>query len=348
MRILIATDAWRPQINGVVRTLEMTAAELRGLGHDVHFVTPENRWTVPLPTYPDIRLTLAPKRAVEQALESFKPDAIHIATEGPLGLAMRRACLRRGLVFTSAYHTRFPDYVYARFGIPQSWIYRYVRWFHRPSAAVMVTTHSVEQELSAQGITHLKRWSRGVDMDLFRPRAEKAQPDPSSGPRFLYVGRIATEKNIDAFLALDLPGRKIVVGDGPERARLEQRFPDAEFLGARHGQDLADIYAGADVFVFPSRTDTFGLVMLEALASGLPVAAFSVPGPLDVIGSASVGVLSDDLRAAALGCLDLDRAACRLHAERFSWGRAALQFLENLVLAEDGSTPAIQKTAKGN
>lgn len=350
LRILIATDAWHPQVNGVVRTLEMTAGELRRLGHDVRFVTPEGRFTIPCPTYPDIRLTLAPRRMVAKALDDFQPDAIHIATEGPIGLAMRSQCLKRGLVFTTAYHTRFPDYVHARLGIPRDLAYRYVRWFHKPSAAVMVTTNSVEAELSAQGITRLKRWSRGVDMDLFSPAARKDVgifgidgADEHSRPIFLYVGRVATEKNLDAFLRLDLPGHKIVVGDGPERIMLESRYPHVRFLGALHGQMLAQVYASADVFVFPSKTDTFGLVILEALASGLPVAAFPVPGPLDIIGQSTAGVLSQDLGQAALDCLRLDRSACRAHADLFSWGRAGAQFLDNLVLATDGTQPALRK-----
>ena len=351
LRILIATDAWHPQVNGVVRTLEMTAGELRRLGHDVRFVTPEGRFTIPCPTYPDIRLTLAPRRMVAKALDDFQPDAIHIATEGPIGLAMRSQCLKRGLVFTTAYHTRFPDYVHARLGIPRDLAYRYVRWFHKPSAAVMVTTNSVEAELSAQGITRLKRWSRGVDMDLFSPAARKDVgifgidgADEHSRPIFLYVGRVATEKNLDAFLRLDLPGHKIVVGDGPERIMLESRYPHVRFLGALHGQMLAQVYASADVFVFPSKTDTFGLVILEALASGLPVAAFPVPGPLDIIGQSTAGIMSQDLGQAALDCLHLDRSACRAHADLFSWGRAGAQFLDNLVLATDGTQPALRKT----
>ncbi len=350
LRILIATDAWRPQVNGVVRTLEMTAGELRRRGHEVRFLTPEGRLTIPCPTYPDIRLTLAPFRFVASVLDQFQPDAIHIATEGPIGLAMRALCLKRGLVFTTAYHTRFPDYVHARLGIARDLAYRYVRWFHRPSAAVMVTTKSVEAELTAHGISHLKRWSRGVDMDLFTPDARCDDPVFSrngsssvSRPVFLYVGRVATEKNLDAFLGLNLPGQKVIVGDGPERPMLERRYPDVYFLGAQYGSDLARLYASADVFVFPSRTDTFGLVVLEALASGLPVAAYPVAGPLDVIGSAPVGVLSEDLGTAALGCLALDRPACRKHAQLFSWGRAGEQFLENLVLARDGTQPALRK-----
>jgi len=343
LRILIATDAGRPQVNGVVRTLEMTAAELNRAGHEVRFLTAHGRFTLPCPTYPEIRLTLAPRRAAVRALDEFRPDAVHIATEGPIGLAMRAECLKRGAAFTTAYHTRFPAYIHARFGLPEAWVYRYVRWFHRPSSAVMVTTASVEAELTAQGVRRLKRWSRGVDMDLFTPDAERT--DLGAGPNFLYVGRVATEKNIDAFLRLDLPGRKIVVGDGPERARLERAFPDTRFVGAQHGKDLAGYYASADVFVFPSRTDTFGLVLLEALASGLPVAAFPVAGPLDIIGTDPVGVLSEDLGTAARACLTLDRTACRAHAARFSWSRSAAEFLNNLVRVELGPKgPGLTRT----
>ena len=291
--ILVATDAWHPQVNGVVRTLTMMAEAAKGFGVEVSFLTPQSFRTFAMPSYPDLRLALPYPAKIARLIEAAKPDGIHIATEGPIGLLVRRYCRKRGLPFTTSFHTRFPEYVSARSPIPESWVWRALRWFHRPSQAVMAATPALAAELRMRGFRNVVLWSRGVDTSLFHPRsADLCLPMPV----FLCVGRVAVEKNLEAFLDLDLPGTKLVVGDGPARAALERKYPDAVFLGARHGEELAEIYAASDIFVFPSRTDTFGLVLLEALASGLPVAAFPVTGPRDVIGSAPVGVLNEDLR----------------------------------------------------
>ncbi|MCU0945679.1 MAG: glycosyltransferase family 1 protein [Rubritepida sp.] len=334
MRILIVSDAWMPQVNGVVRTLATVREELFAMGHTVEVVGPDRFLTMPAPTEPDVRLALLPGRRLRRIVDAFAPDAIHIATEGPLGLAARRLCLRRGWPFTTAFHTRFPEYLKARLGVPERMTWALMRRFHKPSAAVMTATASLRDELAARGFANVAAWTRGVDLGLFRPRARGALNLPR--PLFLYVGRVAVEKNIEAFLALDLPGSKVVVGDGPVRAALESRFAEAHFLGAKFGEDLAAAYAEADVFVFPSLTDTFGLVIVEALACGTPVAAFPVTGPKDVIGAAPVGALDADLRAAALAALGLDREACRRFAEGFSWRRSAEILLERLAPIERG------------
>ena len=326
MRIALVTDAWMPQVNGVVRTLSMTRAELERLGHSVTVVSPDRFPSLPCPTYPEIRLALAGKRRVGRMLGDA--DALHIATEGPLGRAARAWCLARGWRFTTAFHTRFPEYVEARFGLPAAWSYAWLRRFHRPSQAVMIATESVEQELRGRGFERLRRWSRGVDTRLFRPGEKGFAGLPR--PIFLTVSRLAVEKNIEAFLALDLPGSKLVVGDGPLETSLRRRFPEAHFLGRRTGAELARCYAAADAFVFPSRTDTFGLVLLEALASGTPVAAYPVPGPVDVIGNSGAGALSEDLRAACLAALDIPSQRARARAEVFSWSASARQFLQHL------------------
>ncbi|MCS6855557.1 MAG: glycosyltransferase family 1 protein [Elioraea sp.] len=330
MRILIVSDAWTPQVNGVVRTLATVGEELRGMGHTVEVIGPDRFRTIAAPTEPSVRLALFPGRRLRRLVDSFRPDAIHIATEGPLGFAARRLCLARGWPFTTAFHTRFPEYLSARLGIPESLTWRLMRRFHAPSAAVLVATASLRQELTARGFRNVAAWTRGVDLALFRPRAERTGFGLPR-PVFLYVGRVAVEKNIEAFLSLDLPGSKVVVGDGPARPALERRFPDAHWLGAKFGEDLARAYAEADVFVFPSRTDTFGLVLIEALACGTPVAAYPVPGPLDVIDGAPVGVLDEDLRRAATAAIAIDRSACRAYAERFSWRRCAEMLLERLA-----------------
>ncbi len=331
MRILIATDAWRPQVNGVVRTLEQTAHALSSRGVEVEFLTPAQYPQVALPGYPEIKLALVPPHDVIRKLKAGRFDTTHIATEGPIGWAARRACRRLGLTFTTSYHTRFPEYLRARAPIPEAWSYSILRRFHNSAAATMVATESLRTELLAKGFRRLMIWSRGVDTDLFRPRAEKVLDLPR--PIFLYVGRLAVEKNVDGFLRLDLPGSKVVVGDGPERARLQRAYPAAVFLGAKVGSDLAAIYASADVFVFPSRTDTYGIVLLEALASGLPIAAFPAPGPRDVIGTSKVGVLAEDLRAAAVAALTFSSSTCRELALRHTWARSAEQFLTNVALA---------------
>jgi len=338
--ILIITDAWHPQVNGVVRTIDTVTGELRRLGHPVEVIGPDGFTTFPCPTYPEIRLSLLPRRRLARLIDAAQPCAIHIATEGPLGYAARAHCLKRGLPFTTAYHTRFPEYVYARFRIPLGLTYRVMRRFHDPAAGIMVATRSIAADLEARGFTNTRAWSRGVDVVLFRPEETTAEQDPFAGlerPIWLNVGRVAVEKNIEAFLALDLPGTKVVVGDGPARERLMRAWPKAHFAGARHGEDLARYFRAADVFVFPSRTDTFGLVLLEALASGVPVAAFPVPGPLDVL-TPRVGIMDEDLQKAAQAALALDPVDCRDHALTFSWEACARQFLANLEPLEPGGS----------
>jgi glycosyltransferase involved in cell wall biosynthesis len=332
MRILLATDAWEPQVNGVVRTLTRVVAELREMGDTVEVISPDQFSTVPLPTYPEIKLAIGAYEKVQQRFKVFEPEAIHIATEGPIGLAARRICLEWKLPFTTSYHTRFPEYVSARLPLPLAAGYAYMRWFHKPSGRLMVATHSMCEELTAHGFHNISLWSRGVDTDLFHPRRPD-EPDlfvDLAHPIWLYVGRIAVEKNIEAFLDLDLPGTKVLVGDGPQRAELETRFPDTVFRGARFGVDLAAHYACADVFVFPSLTDTFGLVILEAWAAGAPVAAFPAPGPIDMIPGSGAGVLADSvtsgLKEACLKALDIDRRQVRAHAEQFSWRACAEDF----------------------
>ncbi|HEY2071256.1 MAG TPA: glycosyltransferase family 1 protein [Rhizomicrobium sp.] len=330
-RVLLVTDAWHPQVNGVVRTLEMLARDLEAMGHSVAYATPEGRWTMPMPTYPEIRLSMFPRRSLEKMIAEFKPNAIHIATEGPLGLSARAICVKRDIPFTTSFHTRFPEYVKARLPfIPLSWTYGFLRWFHGKAKTMMVATPSLMAEMEGHGFTNCAIWSRGVDVEAFRP-IEGAKM-PFEGPIWLYVGRIAVEKNLDAFLKLDLPGTKVLIGDGPARAELAQKYPAAKFLGAKSGDDLATHYAASDVFVFPSLTDTFGLVVLEALASGVPVAAYPVQGPLDVIGDAPVGVLDTDLKSACERALKIPRADCRAFALTRSWRACTEQFVANLPL----------------
>ncbi|MGF1612305.1 MAG: glycosyltransferase family 4 protein [Kiloniellales bacterium] len=329
MHILIATDAWYPQINGVVRTLSRVRDELQALGHRITVIAPNDFVSVACPTYPEIRLALMPGRRIAKLTRQAAPQAIHIATEGPVGQAARRFCMKRGLPFTTSFHTRFPEYINARFGIPPNWLYALLRRFHAPSRAVMVATGSLRRELEGRGFRHLVPWSRGVDTELFRPRAERLYE--LEAPIFLYVGRVAVEKNIEAFLKLKLRGSKVVVGDGPQLASLRQAYPAVHFTGAKTGEALARHYAAADVFVFPSRTDTFGLVLLEALASGLPVAAYPVTGPLDLVNGAAVGVLDQDLARAAERALAVSRDDCRAFALSFTWRRCAEQFLDNLA-----------------
>ena len=336
MRIVVVTDAWFPQVNGVVRTMDTVGRELRAMGHDVTFITPESFRTVPCPTYPEIRLSINPGARLGAMIEAAAPQAIHISTEGPLGVAARRWCLRRGLPFTTAFHTKFPDYVHARFRVPVGWSWAVMRWFHGPSSGVMVATPSMRAELHARGITNTKDWTRGVDLDLFRPRG-KDLLDHLKRPVYLYVGRVAIEKNIEAFLRLELDGTKVVVGGGPQLEQLRAKYPGVLFAGPKHGEDLAAYFAAADVFVFPSLTDTFGLVLLEAMASGLPVAAYPVAGPVDVVTDPKAGVLDEDLAAAARRALTLSGADARTHALRYSWDNCARMFLDNLqpFTAED-------------
>jgi glycosyltransferase involved in cell wall biosynthesis len=339
-RILIVTDAWLPQVNGVVRTLATVTDELRAMGHVVEVIGPDQFRTIPCPTYPTIPLSLLPRRRLARMIEAFEPDALHIATEGPLGMAARSWARRTGFDFTTSFHTRFAEYIRARTGMPTRPIYAWMRRFHGAGRGTMVATASLQDELESRGFRNILRWSRGVDLELFKPEPREKWPVP--GPIFLYVGRVAVEKNIGGFLDLDLPGSKVVVGDGPQLASLQREYRDVLFTGPRHGPALARCYAGADVFVFPSRTDTFGLVLLEALACGTPVAAFPVSGPRDVLAGAAgaVGALNDDLRAAALTALGADRAACRTHAERFSWRACAELFLSHLVPIETESVVA--------
>ncbi|PMS18770.1 alpha-mannosyltransferase [Trinickia dabaoshanensis] len=328
MKIMIVTDAWEPQVNGVVRTLKNTSRELTALGHRVELMTPLEFRTIPCPTYPEIRLSLFPRRRVHSRIAEFAPDALHIATEGPLGLAARAYALRHGLPFTTAYHTRFPEYVQARFGIPTTATYRFLRWFHGPSLAVMAPTPVVKSDLEQHGFENVVLWTRGVDLDIFHPMDSKVLN--TARPIFLYVGRVAIEKNVEAFLKLDLPGSKWVAGEGPALAELKSRYPEANYLGVLSQAELAKVYAAADVFVFPSRTDTFGLVLLEALACGTPVAAYPVTGPIDVLAGGNAGAMNDDLREACLDALKIDRAEARAWAERFSWQAASMQFAAHL------------------
>jgi glycosyltransferase involved in cell wall biosynthesis len=328
MRILLVTDAWYPQVNGVVRTLDTLRSRLLASGREVAYLTPERFRTVPCPSYPEIRLSITGIGAVGRFIDEFCPQAIHIATEGPLGLLARTFCRRRGYPFTTAFHTRFPEYIFARWRVPPAWTYAWLRWFHRPSSSVMVATRSIEDDLRKRGFRAIKRWTRGVDTELFRPRRKDFLSDPR--PISLFVGRVAVEKNIEDFLRLKLEGTKMVVGDGPQLAELAARYPRVRFVGKKVGEELARYFAAADVFVFPSRTDTFGLVLLEALASGVPVAAYPVAGPLDVIDTSVAGCLSEDLGAAVRTALTIPPAVCRAYAERFSWETSVRQFLANL------------------
>jgi len=332
MRLLIATDAWHPQINGVVRSLEAMAEEAPRFGVEVTFLTPHLFRSIALPTYGEIRLAFASARQVGHLLEEHAPTHVHIATEGPIGFATRRACLRQGRAFTTSYHTRFPEYISARAPVPEAWTYAALRRFHGSGQGTMVSTPSLERELKQRGFSNIMRWTRGVDTNLFRPR--ESRPVEWPHPAFLYVGRVAVEKNLEAFLSLDLPGSKIVVGDGPSRRFLAMKYPQAWFLGPLSGDDLARAYASADVFVFPSRTDTFGIVLLEALASGLPIAAYPVTGPLDVLGGSGCGVLDWNLQAAALKARDVSPLRCRAYAEGFTWQESARQFFSNIEVAQ--------------
>jgi len=324
-RLLIVTDAWQPQVNGVVRTLSNTRNELQQMGMAVDLLTPESFKTLPCPSYPEIRLSLASARAVKNSIESINPDALHIATEGPLGWAARRAALKQGWQFTTAYHTRFPEYVKARIGMPLALTYNLFRRFHAPSSAVLVPTPAIASDLKSRGFDRVVHWTRGVDQRIFYPRINQKTPDKAN-PVFLYAGRLAVEKNVEAFLKLDLPGQKWVAGEGPLSQSLKQKYPRVHFLGVVSQDALAELYSRADVFVFPSPTDTFGLVMAEAMACGLPVAGFPVPGPIDVVGDSGAGVLKDDLREACLACLTVSRERAIERAADFTWARATNQF----------------------
>ncbi|MGN6376777.1 MAG: glycosyltransferase family 4 protein [Sphingomonas sp.] len=334
MRIAIVTDAWAPQVNGVVRTLESVKAELEHQGHQVFVIAPDRFTSMPCPTYPEIRLALVGAGGVGRLLADFRPDAVHLATEGPVCLAARRWCLARRFPFTTAYHTQFPDYVAARTGVNPEWVWRYIRWFHLPAQSVLASTPSIRATLVEHGIEQVRHWGRGVNLAHFGPGVK---PHAALGhlprPIQLYVGRVAVEKNVEAFLDAGHPGSKLVVGDGPARAALERRYPRAIFMGARFGAELASIYAAADVFVFPSRTDTFGLVMIEALACGTPVAAFPVTGPVDVL-TPRTGAMDENLDTAIASALTRDRAACAAHGQGFTWAASAAQFLAALAPIE--------------
>lgn len=335
MRVLVVSDAWRPQVNGVVRTLEEVAKAARQLGSELVFLTPQQFRSMACPTYPEIRLAITTPGRIARQIEAVAPDHIHIATEGPLGCLARHYCRRHGLLFTTSYHTKFPEYVRARAPIPLRLTYALMRWFHAGAAGTMVVTRSLARDLAARGFGNLYPWSRGVDTDLFHPD----YPPPLDLPRpvFINVGRVAVEKNLEAFLRLDLPGSKLVVGDGPALNQLKRRYPEVAFVGQKAGAELAAHYAMADVFVFPSLTDTFGNVMLEALACGVPVAAFPVTGPLDLIATTPAGVLHDDLAMACHGALKIARGQCREIALRHSWQACAAQFLHNIAAARKGA-----------
>jgi glycosyltransferase involved in cell wall biosynthesis len=339
MRVLVATDAWRPQVNGVVRTLTSLARSTLKLGVAIDFLTPEGFPSLPIPTYPGLRLALPSSTRIARRIEAIEPDAIHIATEGPIGHMVRGYCINRGLPFTTSYTTRFPEYISARLPIPEAWSYAVLRRFHAAATVTMVSTPSLMAEFTQRGFKNLGMWTRGVDTDLFCPEQAIALDLPR--PIFVSVGRLAVEKNLEAFLALDLPGTKVVIGHGPQEAALQRRFPNAKFLGLLEDRVLAAHIAAADVFVFPSRTDTFGVVQLEALACGVPIAAFPVTGPRDVIADNPIGVVDEDLRAACLGALQMSRKACRSFALTRSWENSARQFIGhiNRVVIGDARKP---------
>lgn len=339
-RIAIVTDAWLPQMNGVVRTLTTTCNMLRKQGYEVMVVSPDQFASLPCPTYPEIRLAISPPGSISRKLREYAPGAIHIATEGPLGMAARRYCARSGTPFTTAYHTQFPEYLARRTHLPARWFWRYIEWFHRPARRVLVATESIREELRNHGLGKLHHWTRGVDLACFDPDA----PAPAEfhellRPIQLYVGRVSIEKNIEAFLNAQHPGTKVVVGDGPAFERLRRQYPEAHFLERKSGRELAGYYAGADVFVFPSRTDTFGLVMIEALACGTPVAAYPVAGPRDIV-TDDVGALSEDLDRAIDAALYCDSKACSGYGAKFSWEAATAQFLSSLAAFEEEALPA--------
>ena len=347
MRILIATDAWHPQVNGVVRTLTSLSRSASALGAEIDFLTPDGFPSLAVPTYPGLRMAWPSRREIARRIDAASPDAIHIATEGPIGWAVRAYCLRRKLAFTTSYTTRFPEYIAVRSIIPAALSYAVLRHFHAAAATTMVATNSLRLELSARGFRKIASWTRGVDTDLFRPDRPAELDLPR--PIFMTVGRVAVEKNLEAFVALDLPGSKVVIGDGPQKPELERRYPKVKFLGEKTGGDLTSHLAAADVFVFPSLTDTFGVVQLEALACGTPVAAFPVTGPLDVIADHPVGALDKDLRSACIRALGISRESCRRFALECSWENSARQFIGNLSALQPSRSlrPARVVAARG-
>lgn len=328
MKILLISDAWQPQVNGVVRTLENTQAELCAMGHEVMIIGPDRFRSVPMPGYREIPIALRPGPRLAQLIESFAPTCIHVATEGPLGMAARRWCQHHDMPFTTSYHTRFPEYLRLRAPVPTAWTYSWLRRFHGPATKTMVRTRTQMKLLAAHGFANLGLWPGGVDTQLFRPRRESVLNFPR--PIALYAGRVAPEKSLEDFLSVDFPGSKVIVGDGPARAALQKRFPEAHFLGYHYGEALAQRIASSDVFVFPSRTDTLGLVMLEAMACGVPVAAFPVPGPIDVVLNGVSGCLNEDLGSAMADALKLDRSDCRVFAGEFSWRQCTQAFVDQL------------------
>lgn len=341
MKIAIATDAWSPQVNGVVTTLKHTRDELRAMGHDILMITPQGRRSIACPTYPEIRLSILPHRAIAKELAAFNPDCIHIATEGSIGFATRRYCVKHSIAFTSAYHTQLPEYVKARTPVPVAWTSALLRWFHGGATRTMVPTNSIRDQLEMRGFDNVVIWSRGVDTNVFTPLPKHDYTLPR--PIWINMGRVAIEKNIEAFLDLDLPGSKVVIGDGPDLEKLRHSYPGVHFEGYRFGKDLANYVAGGDVFVFPSKTDTFGLVMLEAMSCGLPVAAYPVTGPIDVVRHGITGALNKDLNIACKDALTLDRTGCRVFAESRSWKRSAEQFVTHLTTSKFDS----QRMANG-
>src|ERR1700727_1115849 len=351
MKVLVATEPWPPQVNGVVRTLKSLERAAAKLGVTIDFLSPDGFPSFPVPTYPGLRLALPSRKRIAARIEESKPDAIHIATEGPMGFAVRAYCRRNGRPFTTSYTTRFPAYISARSPIPDSWVYAILRWFHSGASVTMVATPSLTSELTERGFKNIGRWTRGVDVDLFRPDRVAKLDFPR--PIFMTLGRVAVEKNIDAFLKLDLPGTKVVIGKGPQEEELKRRFPATKFLGHMDNGVLASHLAAADVFVFPSLTDTFGIVQLEALASGVPVAAYPVTGPMDVIGDRPVGVLNEDLGRACIEALKLSRDACRSYALEYSWENSAGQFLGHVRKVATGnrrefeSAMTVTETAAG-
>jgi glycosyltransferase involved in cell wall biosynthesis len=347
VRIALASDAWAPQTNGVVTTLKATADTLTQLGHDVHVISPQGLRSIACPSYPEIRLAVAPGAHVARQLRAFRPQAIHVATEGPVGLAVRGYCRARGVPFSTSYHTRYPEYLRARWPIPLAATYAWLRRFHGAAARTLVSSASLQTQLTQRGFQHLHLWRRGVDLKRFRNLAAHRELAGRQRPIVACVGRLAVEKNLHAFLALDLPGTKVMIGDGPARAALVRRYPQALFTGYRFGDELVSLLAGADVLAFPSLTDTFGLVMIEALACGVPVAAFPVPGPIDVIEQGVTGVLHTDLAVAITSALRLDRGVCARRAAAFSWEAATAQFLAGLTPIRRGlrATVAVRRSS---
>jgi glycosyltransferase involved in cell wall biosynthesis len=335
MKILLVSDAWRPQVNGVVRTLENTQVELAAMSHEVKVIGPDRFRSVPLPGYREIAVALRPYADLSRLIEREAPDCLHIATEGTLGMAARRWCRRNGMPFTTSYHTQFPEYLNLRMPVPTAWTYRWLRNFHSAAERTLVRTRTQLKLLETQGFKNLAVWPGGVDTMMFKPRPKRALNLP--GPIALYAGRVAPEKTLEDFLCLDLPGSKVVIGDGPARAGLQKRFPDAHFLGYKFGEDLARHVASADVFVFPSKTDTLGLVMLEAMACGVPVAAYPVPGPMDVVLNGVSGSLNEDLGTAIRQALRLDRSDCHAFASTFSWRHCTEAFLGQLQPAHSST-----------